>query len=185
MDNDYSSAAGSNAPGATPVLPLSNQPTGLRPTTAAAVVSNNGVVDSDLLLGVNGEKDDLDEDFDQRPMDRPNTAGAMLTSGYNRSSSAAAAAGGSNWGSGAPNGMKSGNDYAGVDGQARRPHTAHGARAGFPTSSAAGYSAAPSDPSKLSNGMYGEQEDGHVVAGAREMMRYRRNKASGMDGNEI
>ncbi len=93
-----------------------------------------------------------------------------------------------------------------VDAQNRRPHTAHGARAGFP--STGGYSGAPIDPKQaqqqqqqvMYDGGEGEvrrllphilravlitlslsQEGDHVVAGARGMMRYRRNRATTLE----
>lgn len=148
MDNDFNSASGSNGAAATPaIMPATTQQMGLRPTTAAAVVSNNGGMDTDMMLG-HGEKDDLDEDFDHRGMgDRPTTAGAMM---YGRSNGAGGAGNGATWGYSRQQGTE-GNaqvpglmkatsagiaDY-GQDGSqpnngTRRPHTAHGARAGFP-----------------------------------------------------
>ncbi len=128
-------------------MPVASQPLGLRPTTAAAVVSNGGGIDADLMLG-GGEKDDLDEDYDHRGNmgdGRPTTAGAMLQYG---SRAAPANNGGGTWGysrqadgSGqVPSLMKTTSagiaDY-GQDGGAnrtgQRPHTAHAGRAGFPS----------------------------------------------------
>jgi hypothetical protein len=79
-------------------------------------------------------------------------------------------------------------DY-GTDGQPvtgqRRPHTAHGGRAGFPSSAQQGVVGGyPVDPKQQQQQqMYDGEEDGdaHVVAGARGMMRYRRNRASTME----
>ena len=126
-------------------MPVPSQQLGLRPTTAAAVVSNGGGIDADLMLG-GGEKDDLDEDYDHRGNmgDRPTTAGPTMQYGSR--------AGGNNtggtWGysrqadgSGqVPALMKTTSagiaDYGqdgGANGAARRPHTAHGARAGIPS----------------------------------------------------
>jgi len=68
----------------------------------------------------------------------------------------------------------------------RRPHTANGQRAaGFPTASqpmpSSGYDTAKQAVAQYNDG--GEEDgDGHVVAGARGMMRYRRNRASTMEG---
>mmetsp|Transcript_31961 Transcript_31961/g.53900 ORF Transcript_31961/g.53900 Transcript_31961/m.53900 type:complete len:498 (-) Transcript_31961:1137-2630(-) len=135
----------------------------MRPTTAAAV-AGNGVgagLESDLLLG-GPPPDDLDVDYEMQKGQvgagdgRPNTAGAMLPGGYGRSGAAQAS---NSWGysrqqdhaggaSGAgmvkqnsgPVGSSGMADY-GTDGAPaatigqRRPHTAHGARAGFPSSS--------------------------------------------------
>lgn len=137
---------------------------GLRPTTAAAVASGGGAnMDSDLMLG-NGAPDELDVDYEMHQTggkDRPNTAGAMLPGGYSRGASSGAQGGQASWGysrqpvggdpsAGAGGMMKGvsgpiiGNPNSGTveysaDGQPvmgqRRPHTAHGARAGFPSSS--------------------------------------------------
>jgi len=75
-------------------------------------------------------------------------------------------------------------DY-GTDGQ-RRPHTAHGPRAGFPatiqqqsaTNSNAVNYVDPQAKNNFSNSnAYVEDDEAHVVAGARGMMRYRRNNS--------
>mmetsp|Transcript_24778 Transcript_24778/g.34044 ORF Transcript_24778/g.34044 Transcript_24778/m.34044 type:complete len:748 (+) Transcript_24778:221-2464(+) len=71
-------------------------------------------------------------------------------------------------------------DY-GTDAANRRPHTAHGARIG------AGV-APPQQQlgNEASIGNYeGEDGDAHVVAGARGMMRYRRNRASTMEAPQV
>lgn len=133
LDNDFNSATGSNGGGAAApaIAAAPAQPLGLRPTTAAAVIGSGVPMDGDLMGG--GERDDLEEDFDQRgPGDRPTTAGAMLQYG-----SRAASGGGAAWGyarqevggagkAGAGAGIA---DYGADNGAARRPHTAHGARA--------------------------------------------------------
>lgn len=166
MDNDYNSASGSNGGAPAPaIIPVSQQQMGLRPTTAAAVVSNGGGIDADLLGG--GEKDDLDYDYEpggNMGDGRPTTAGAYGsrtaannagTWGYSRQAD----------GSGqAPGLMKTTSagiaDYGqdgGANGAARRPHTAHGGRAGFPTQQmapSAGY--AMNDPKAMG---YAEQQD--------------------------
>jgi hypothetical protein len=130
---------------------------GLRPTTAAAVISNGngGLADPDLLgLGV-GDRDDLDDDYgDARGgghMDRPNTAGAMLQRGtaggaggggggngawgYSRGNDGGVAGGKMNGGIAGGAGGMGVDQYGTADNgpNARRPHTAHGARAGFPS----------------------------------------------------
>ncbi len=174
MDNDYNSTSGSNPGGPAPaIMPAQPQPMGLRPTTAAAVISSGAAMDTDMLLGGPGEKDDLDEDYgDPRGhMDRPNTAGAMLPS-YNRGAVQGMPqnANPGAWGYSRQGDMnvKPGTggiaDYgAGVaDGpNARRPHTAHGARAGFPSQSAGmgnGYPAASLSDPKAAMMYGGEQE---------------------------
>lgn len=179
---------------------------GLRPTTAAAVASSGAGagLESDHLLG-NSAPDDLDVDYEMRQAgnDRPNTAGVL----YNRGAGASGAQNqGATWGySRQPVGDPSGGnvmgkgvsgptlgnggmDNYGTDGGAqtnamgqRRPHTAHGGRAGFPSSSAPITSGYGGDPSKQGT-MYSEnggEEDDHVVAGARGMMRYRRSQPGG------
>jgi len=186
---------------------------GLRPTTAAAVANPGagvGMVD-DMMLG-SAAPDDLDVDYEMRNTpgnDRPNTAGAMYnrgaavpqqnqqTWGYSRQDPNAAmmskgGVSGPILGAGAPVA-----DYGTDNGAPRRPHTAHGGRAGFPTTQ-----------QQLVGGVYGgngtgmmqqqalvpvqqgqyvdgeEDGDGHVVAGARGMMRYRRNRASTLEGGQ-
>ena len=135
---------------------------GLRPTTAAAVASGGGAnMDADLM---GGAPDELDVDYEMHQTggkDRPNTAGAMLPGGYSRGATNNAQGGQASWGysrqpvggdpsAGGAGMMKGvsgpilGNPNAGnvdysAEGQPvvgqRRPHTAHGARAGFPSSS--------------------------------------------------
>ncbi len=162
MDLDHNSTTGSTAGNGGPVapapaiVPTNPQPMGLRPTTAAAVISSGNGIDTDLLLGP-GERDELDEDYgDPRShqLDRPNTAGAMLPSrqannpaawGYPRQGEAPKAGGIAEYGEG-PN--------------ARRPHTAHGARAGFPVQSNMAFPGGMNDPK---GGMiYADQEVAEV-----------------------
>jgi len=155
MENDFGSVGGSagggipsGAPGAIPtMIPVSQQAMGLRPTTAAAVATNMGGLDGDLMLNGPGEKDDLDDDYDMR-QDRPNTAGGVLP-GYGRQGAATGPSSNpATWGysrqdvnnaSNGPGIMKVGgaglNEYGGGETgpNARRPHTAHGGRAGYPT----------------------------------------------------
>lgn len=138
----------------------------LRPTTAAAVAGNG--VESDLLLGGVGHEE-LDEDYnnagnDRRVDQRPNTAGAMMSGGFNRMAHPSQ---GSSWGysrqatdptnANVNSNIKTGSsgiaDY-GTDGpnSNRRPHTAHGARAGVSSSQLAGagmYGAEAQKPSSL------------------------------------
>lgn len=146
--NEGGAAVNTGAPAA--------QNVGLRPTTAAAVVANG--MDPEMLMtsgnvaGVGDAGDEEEYGLDAAGNTRPNTAGA----GYNRPA-AQAGAQGANWGytrqgadAGQPHQQMPGNavgllkdprqqlktggavavDY-GPDGQ-RRPHTAHGARAGMP-----------------------------------------------------
>jgi hypothetical protein len=146
---------------------------GLRPTTAAAVATNLGGLETDLMLNGPGEKDDLDDDFEMRNHDRPNTASGMLP-GYGRSGVAAGPPSNpATWGysrqdtnamSGAPGILKvnnsGGNEYGGDAGpNSRRPHTAHGARAGYPSQqpSLTGYSNTMNDANKAAI-MQGEVE---------------------------
>lgn len=178
------------------VLPSAGGPVpqgvGLRPTTAAAIA-----MDGDMLggLGMGMGEGDLDDDYLDGGGNggglgpRPNTAGAMLSGGYRGAQAGAGAqqAAGSSWGyaragaeaanpsalapmtKGASGPMATaGADYGPTDPiGSRRPHTAHGARAGFPsTQPAAG---APS-----ATAQYEDEEGDPVVAGARGMMRYRR-----------
>lgn len=160
MENDFGSVGGSagggpsGVPAAVPaMIPATQQGMGVRPTTAAAVATNLGGLDGDLMLNGPGEKDDLDDDFDLRNHERPSTAGGMLP-GYGRSAGVTAgppsnpATWGysrqdSNAGGNAAGIMKVGgggmNDYGGDTApNARRPHTAHGGRAGYPTPQSSG-----------------------------------------------
>lgn len=169
---------------------------------SSSVCDNAQVI---ICLG-NLNNEDLDEDFGMdnaagNPANvRPNTAGAMLSGNYNRAAAGGAVQTGSSWGyarsgDGAAVMMKgssgpmlaSGNMDYGTDNvnNNRRPHTAHGARAGFPTPGAGAVPATSygvADPNKQGM-MYGEQEEegDPVVAGARGMMRYRRNR-TGAEG---
>lgn len=156
------------------MIPSSQQGMGLRPTTAAAVASNLGGLETDLMLNGPGEKDDLDDDFEMRNHDRPNTANGMLP-GYGRSGVAAGPPSNpATWGysrqdtnaiTGAPGILKvnnaGGNEYGGdVGPNSRRPHTAHGARAGYPSqqpSSLTGYANTMNDANKAAI-MQGEAE---------------------------
>jgi hypothetical protein len=149
LDNDFNSTAGSTGAGAAvpAIAPAPAQALGMRPTTAAAVVS------SGMGMGImgGGERDDFDEDFDQRvPGDRPTTAGAMMQYG----SRAAASGGAGNWGYARQDSAVTGKsatagiaDY-GDSGAARRPHTANAARAGQAPGTV-------SDPKAMA---YGEQD---------------------------
>jgi predicted Ser/Thr protein kinase len=178
MDNDYNSTAGSTgqppvanpAPAVQPsaAAAASGQPgmSHLRPTTAAAVAAPGAMlgVDADMGMGRDMVDDLDDQDFDHgagmQHGHRPNTAGGLMQS-FNKSAMPGGAQQGS-WGYPRQTAPEDPNNAA------RRPHTAHGARAGFP--------GVPT-PGAPTAGMYGaETEDGHVVAGAREMMRYRRNR---------
>lgn len=163
MDADYMSGTGSvgGAGGPPPItLGVQQLTSGLRPTTAAAIANPN--MDNDMMGGAN---DDLDDDYDNMrgaggAHDRPNTAGPTM--GYNRSQPQANP---TSWGysrdqqampAGGVKDPRAGGaamngggiaEYGGatnVDGQNRRPHTAHGARAGFPSSAV--YNGAPIDP---------------------------------------
>eukprot|EP00981_Chlorochromonas_danica_P004309 scaffold865_cov160-Ochromonas_danica.AAC.28 len=196
MENDFSSVSGSATQGVTPaIMPTATGANNiaapnLRPTTAAAIA-----MDNEMLLG-NLNNEDLDEDFGMEGNGgvpgpaRPNTAGALLSNAYNRTGAPGGAQPtGNNWGysrGGEPTGvmmkgasgpMLSSNggigDYGGSDamGNARRPHTAHGARAGFPVGGPVGAA-----PTGMMYGAEQEEEGDPVVAGARGMMRYRRNR---------
>jgi len=207
MDNDYNSTSGSAAGqptgNAAPPLLMSgggggamqpnqgqlaamNMASGLRPTTAAAVAAPMAMDAGDIL---GADQDDLDE-YEmggQGNGGRPNTAGALLQSNYGAAvrgqAGAVGAAQAGSWGYPRAGGDMTGAAAAGTNGGAagqqdpnRRPHTAHGARAGFPATGQV--------PQQGQGANYGgvalaEGEDGHVVAGAREMMRYRRNRAEG------
>lgn len=167
VDNDYLSTGGSTGGGAAP--PIAGGGAGgqqPRPTTAAAVAAPGVGLESDLLMGGNGEAEE-DPYADVRAgNNRPTTAGAA----YNRNAQAGADAQPAAWGysrqtggdpSGAGGMMKP--EYGNESNQ-RRPHTAHGGRAtGMPEG--------------------GTEEDPHVVAGARGMMRYRRNRATTLEGS--
>jgi hypothetical protein len=173
----------------------------LRPTTAAAVAGPGAMLGVDNEL--NGLPDDLDDsDYDGQgnvgggaKHHRPNTAGAMMYGNKQPAGQGVAAGGPAVGANGAAWGYTR-ND-ANVDPNAanmanRRPQTAHGARAGFPSTTQVaggmvasnGTGAPPNMNAGAANnngGMY-ETEDSHVVAGAREMMRYRRNRTNGMEG---
>lgn len=180
VDADYMSATGSaggGGNGGAPAITTGQFNSNQRPTTAAAVANPNVALESDLLLGTH----DVAEDYEEVPdaNNRPNTAGAMMTgNGYNRTSGQGQQ---NTWGysrNGDPTMGKTGSgplEYGATDntggnsGQPRRPHTAHGARAGTGQPM---YTDAP-----------GEDGDAHVVAGARGMMRYRRNRATTIESN--
>jgi len=209
MDNDYNSTSGSAAGGqpaggnvAPPLLmgggggmqanqgqlAAMNMVGGLRPTTAAAVAAPMAMDAGDILGNDQDELDDY-EMGGQGNGGRPNTAGALLQSNYgavNRGQQGGVAAVNPSWGyprAGADN--VAGSNAVASGSQLdpnRRPHTAHGARAGFPaTGSAPQGQAMPSQVTGTYGVAMAEGEDGHVVAGAREMMRYRRNR-TGADG---
>lgn len=165
---------------------------GLRPTTAAAVASSGGGANMDADM-MGGAPDELDVDYEMHQTggkDRPNTAGAMLPGGYSRGASSGAQGAQASWGysrqpvggdpsTGAGGMMKGGasgpllgsanpgiGEYN-ADGQPavgqRRPHTAHGGRAGFPSSSPQMAGAAYGSD-QLKPGMYdGEQVSFDVV----------------------
>lgn len=161
MDNDYNSTAGSTgqppvsapAPAVAPAGAAAVQPgmSHLRPTTAAAVAAPGAMLGVDQDLGMAGMPDDLDDqDYDGGAHvhgHRPNTAGALMQS-YNKGPVPAGAAAQNTWGyprQAAPGAPEDPN-------AARRPHTAHGARAGFP-----GVPGAPYDPKAA--GVYGAETE--------------------------
>lgn len=172
------SVGGGAAGGPPPItLGVPQLTSGLRPTTAAAIANPN--MDNDMMGGAN---DDLDDDYDNmrgggNHDGRPNTAGPTMyrssaqgagggqanTSswGYSRDQQAPGGAKDPRAGGGAMNGGGGIADYGGGAGGAdpnRRPHTAHGARAGFPSSGV--YNGAPLDPKQQQQqaAMYNEVE---------------------------
>mmetsp|Transcript_2620 Transcript_2620/g.5761 ORF Transcript_2620/g.5761 Transcript_2620/m.5761 type:complete len:539 (-) Transcript_2620:542-2158(-) len=185
--NDFTSTPGQPTAPAVTAAPVTSAAPALRPNTAAAVAGpgQGGGLETDMM---GQPADDLDVDYEMHKIagdGRPNTAGPMMQGGYRGATGAQA---GASWGysrqdpsmgaGGSAAMLKQssagmlGGEYGGeapVTGQ-RRPHTAHGARAGV--------------PSTMGQGEYeGEEDaDGHVVAGARGMMRYRRNRASTLEG---
>mmetsp|Transcript_82805 Transcript_82805/g.230924 ORF Transcript_82805/g.230924 Transcript_82805/m.230924 type:complete len:604 (+) Transcript_82805:73-1884(+) len=169
VDNDYLSAGGS-AGGAAPPIAGGGAGAQPRPTTAAAVAAPGVGLESDLLMGGNGEAEDPYADV-RAGTNRPITAGAA----FNRNAApqtGADPAQGAAWGysrqtGGDPSGAGGvGKAEFGNESNQRRPHTAHGGRAtgGIPEGGA-------------------EEGDAHVVAGARGMMRYRRNRATTLEGS--
>lgn len=165
MDNDYNSTSGSAAPpvSAPPVNPAGTSgpvpaQTGLshlRPTTAAAVAGPGAMLGVDQDMGLAGMPDDLDDgDYEQGAHNvhnnRPNTAGALLQS-YSKPNPGQVGSGQNTWGypRQASGGVAVGAEDPNV---ARRPHTAHGARAGFPVT---GSSALP--PS-ANSALYAQQD---------------------------
>ena len=168
IDTDYFNNVGSENGSAAmgPPAMLSSQVP--RPGTAAAVAA--GGVDGDILAGgMDGDEYDV-----RKLPDRPSTAGAANVSSsrqgqnswaYSRQGQEAPNIANSNAygqggakGAAAPKGM----DYE-LDPQRLRPHTA-GATGRAPGAV--------------------EEEDAHVVAGARAMMRYRRTRSSAQEEAE-
>ena len=173
VDSDYAMMGEATGP---PPMLGSAPP---RPSTAAAVAAGGHESDA-MILG-----DDMDYDGVRLKSDRPSTAGAVgsrQTSSWGFSSGrppqdAAAmqaqqrqqqmAAGGG------------GDPYA--EPQRARPHTAHGGRgAGFPQPV---LDPRTGKPVAGAGGQELEEDDAHVVAGARAMMRYRRTRASSAEGS--
>lgn len=184
MESDYMSGTGSvgGGNGGPPPIQLGvpQLTSGLRPTTAAAIANPN--MDNDMMGGAN---DDLDDDYDNmrgagNHDGRPNTAGPTMS--YNRSGQQAQA-NTSSWGYARDQQPPMGKDpragggaagggiaeYGGAGGVAdpnRRPHTAHGARAGFPSSGV--YNGAPLDPKQQQQqqqqaAMYNDVGEGEVI----------------------
>lgn len=183
IDSDYVNQYGDSAPG--PMMLGSTPP---RPSTAAAVAAT-GHDSSDHIL------EDDNYEISRGKSDRPSTAGALgarQTSSWGFSSGRPPtdATGSGMQQSGARGGPAGGS--AGIadpyaEPQRARPHTAHGERGNGPAPSGMGFgSQMPLDPrtGKPSSGGegVGEDEDAHVVAGARAMMRYRRTRASSAEG---
>lgn len=179
LDMDFPSSSTSSIPpaGAPPVM--SGGGAGIRPNTA---VTNMGV-ESDVLLG-GGDIGMGEESFGDGPARkdvRPNTAGPIVSTSQRP-------AGGQQqgWGNYQANGIAGGKgdprtaNSAGIangamgDDMQRRPHTAHGSRGvvGGPLGNGGSSQQLEDD----------EDGEGHVVAGARAMMRYRKSRGSGDPG---
>lgn len=189
---DYLSAGGGSAAGGAgtgqPIIvqPGAGTPSGqghVRPTTAAAV---GGGLESDLM----GQ--DTENDFEHGGQQRinngrPNTAGA---GGYRSSTQAQNPSWAHNMQSGIAaqqqqqqGGMFGNSGQPAPDPQSRRPHTAHGARGTGAPAVSGGGGVIYTPGSGSGGGGDGSMEEGDaVVAGARGMMRYRRNRASTIEG---
>lgn len=189
MDNDFSSTTGSAAAGqqppqmqqmpGQPSAQAQQQPQALRPTTAAAVAGPGAMLGVDPDMGMGGlgaDEQDFDPDFDHNNVNmahghRPNTAGGLMQS-YNKGVQGGVGMAPGQQAQGSWGYPRQSSGAEDPNNAARRPHTAHGARAGFP-----GVVPSAGGAAGVNGAMYGaETEDGHVVAGAREMMRYRRNR---------